>query len=72
MAGNKYFKHKDEMKELFLNFIDEPAKSPRRRDGDGIYISYYIGNTTNQLRYSKYNSIRRKEASEADFTGSPL
>jgi Phosphodiesterase/alkaline phosphatase D len=43
--GNKNFKHKRFMQRQFLNFLDEPSQSPRR-EREGIYESYYIGDPT--------------------------
>jgi alkaline phosphatase D len=43
LKGNKYHANKDEAKEIYFDFIDEPENSPRRREGDGIYGSYFIG-----------------------------
>lgn len=41
-AGLEY-PQKEQSKELFLDFWNEPSDSPRRRDGDGIYTSYSYG-----------------------------
>jgi len=40
--GNKYFEHKDLVQQLFLDFLDEPKDSPRRKQ-KGVYVSYYVG-----------------------------
>ncbi len=34
-------KHK--VRELYLDFLDEPKNSPRRTNPNGIYESYYVG-----------------------------
>lgn len=41
-AGLEY-PHKEKSKEIFFDFWGEPQDSPRRREGDGIYTSYYYG-----------------------------
>jgi alkaline phosphatase D len=41
-AGREY-PFKEQSKELFFDFWGEAKDSPRRRDGDGIYTSYYYG-----------------------------
>ena len=40
--GDKNWKLKDESKDIWLEFIGEPANSPRRKQ-EGIYTSYTIG-----------------------------
>lgn len=47
-VGTAYPK-KRESKELFLNFFDEPADSPRRRR-DGVYTSYTYGEAGKRLQ----------------------
>jgi len=39
------FKHKDLTQQLWLDFMDEPADSPRRTR-KGVYESYYIGDSS--------------------------
>jgi alkaline phosphatase D len=41
--GNKYYKDKEYIKNLFLDFIDEPRDSIRRSLNRGIYTSYTFG-----------------------------
>jgi len=41
--GNGYFKEKDLYKKFYLDFIDEPLDSIRRKEGRGIYTSYSFG-----------------------------
>ena len=41
-AGKEY-PFRDQSKDLFFDFWDEPENSLRRRDGDGIYASYLYG-----------------------------
>ena len=43
--AGKYFKHKTLTQQLWLDFIDEPLDSPRRKR-DGIYESYYVGDSS--------------------------
>lgn len=33
------------MKDIFLDFLDEPQGTPRRLSETGIYVSYYLGNS---------------------------
>lgn len=40
--GDKHFKDKEVLQQLWLDFIDEPQDSPRRKQ-KGIYDAYYIG-----------------------------
>jgi len=40
-GGDKNFPHKYEMREAFLDFLDEPVNSSRRQR-EGIYESYLI------------------------------
>ena len=40
--GDRYFIHKKQMQQIWLDFIDEPLDSPRRAR-EGIYESYYLG-----------------------------
>ncbi len=40
--GDKNYKDKEQVKQLYLDFLDEPADSPRR-SRDGVYESYYLG-----------------------------
>lgn len=41
--GNKYSSFKDQIKELYLDFLDEPEHSERRVPNRGIYTSYSFG-----------------------------
>jgi len=41
--GDKHYKDKEQVKQLYLDFFDEPKESPRR-SRDGVYESYYLGN----------------------------
>ena len=43
--GGKYFQHKTLTQQLYLDFLDEPEDSPRRKK-EGIYESYFIGDKT--------------------------
>jgi alkaline phosphatase D len=40
--GDKYYDFKDMMQDLYLDFVDEPRDSPRRKRA-GIYESYILG-----------------------------
>ena len=37
------FVYKKQMKDIFLDFLDEPQGTPRRLSETGIYVSYYLG-----------------------------
>ena len=41
--GNGYFPYKDQMKEIFLDFLDEPKSSIRRTPNRPIYATYVFG-----------------------------
>jgi hypothetical protein len=41
--ANKYFLHKEKIKKHYLDFLDEPLNSSRRKEGDGIYTTYSFG-----------------------------
>src|SRR4051812_5026139 len=41
--GNGYYAHKEISKRFYLDFIDEPIDSERRRLGRSIYTSYSFG-----------------------------
>jgi hypothetical protein len=41
--SNRHFRYKESIKKYYLNFLDEPEDSPRRRIGDGIYTTYSFG-----------------------------
>ncbi|WP_321393486.1 alkaline phosphatase D family protein [Emcibacter sp.] len=69
-AGKDY-PFRDQSKELFFDFWKEPASSPRRRDGDGIYGSYLFGPEEQRiqvilpdLRYNR-DSLRTVTTREA-------
>ena len=47
--GNKHFEYKDEFKELFLDFLNEPKESQRRKQ-PGIYTSYKFGPPNRQVK----------------------
>lgn len=66
--GNKHFKYKEEMKEIFLDFLDEPINSPRRSPGKAIYTTYTFGEMNSyknirvillDVRYNKSSLIER-------------
>ena len=40
--GDKHFRHKRHMQQLWLDFMDEPQGS-KRRTREGVYESYYLG-----------------------------
>ena len=44
--GNKYFIYKDYLKHYFLNFLDEPFDSDRRKQNRGVYETYTFGDKT--------------------------
>lgn len=44
--GNKYYKDKEYIKKLYLDFIDEPEDSLRRALNRGIFTSYTFGDNT--------------------------
>ena len=50
--GNKYFPYKEQMKEIFLDFLDEPKDSHRRQPNKAIYTTYSFGDK------KSYKSIR--------------
>lgn len=41
--GDKYYQYKEKTRTLYLDYLDEPQDSIRRTRPDGIYESYYIG-----------------------------
>ena len=41
--GNGHFPYKDQMKEIFLDFLDEPTSSIRRTPNRPIYVTYVFG-----------------------------
>lgn len=41
--GNKEYLGKETIKQIFLDFLEEPKDSKRRREGTGIYTSYTFG-----------------------------
>jgi alkaline phosphatase D len=47
--GNGSYPHKAESQQLFLNFIEEPEDSPRRKQR-GIYASYVYGEPGKQVK----------------------
>lgn len=72
--GNKHFKYKEEMKEIFLDFLDEPKNSTRRNIGKGIYTTYTFGDMDSyknirvillDVRYNKSSLIE----SDRDMLG---
>lgn len=48
-AGREY-PMKQQSKEIFLDFWQEPSSSPRRRADDGIYTSYMLGQRGQQVQ----------------------
>jgi len=63
--AGKNFPHKDMTQQLWLDFIDEPKESPRRKQ-KGIYESYYIGDSSKikvillDVRYFKEETSKWK------------
>ncbi|KAL4503087.1 hypothetical protein ABPG72_014316 [Tetrahymena utriculariae] len=57
--GDRLHKYKEEMRDIFLNFLKEPKDSIRRTQQDGIYTSYYLGQSKQvklvmlDVRYSR-------------------
>lgn len=49
--ANKYFKHKETVKNWFLNFLDEPLTSKRRTVGKSIDVSYTFGNGHKSVKF---------------------
>ncbi|MBN1569189.1 MAG: alkaline phosphatase family protein [Acidobacteria bacterium] len=47
--GNKHYSKKIESQQLFLDFIDEPKDSPRRKQ-EGVYASYIYGNPGKRIK----------------------
>lgn len=47
--GTRHYIKKAESQQLFLDFIDEPKDSPRRKQ-DGVYASYRYGNPGKQIK----------------------
>ncbi len=47
--GNKHYSKKAESQQLFLDFIDEPQDSPRRKQ-DGVYASYTYGKPAGRIK----------------------
>ncbi|KAL4503086.1 hypothetical protein ABPG72_014315 [Tetrahymena utriculariae] len=43
--GDKNYKYKHEVRQIYLDYIEEPKDSIRRTQPGGIYTSYYLGNT---------------------------
>jgi len=77
-AGKEY-PFRDQSKEIFLDYWDEPKNSSRRREGDGIYTSYLYGPHEKRvhvilpdLRYNR-DSLRAVDslakAKERDLAG---
>lgn len=46
--GNKYFKDKHLMRNIFLDFLEVDKNSKRRTNDGGIYQSYYLTQKKNQ------------------------
>ena len=49
--GNGLFEGKEESKRYFLDFLNEPQSSPRRKPGKGIYETYAYGNGYRSVRF---------------------
>lgn len=47
--GNKHYSKKVESQQLFLDFIDEPKDSPRRKQ-EGVYASYAYGKPGRRIK----------------------
>jgi alkaline phosphatase D len=47
--GNKHYLQKAESQQLFLDFIDEPKDSPRRKQ-EGVYASYVYGKPGHRIK----------------------
>jgi alkaline phosphatase D len=63
--GNKYYKYKESIKELYLNFISEPQNSLRRTVGRGIYTSYSFG-TSPSMGHQNFRIILLDDRYERD------
>lgn len=69
-AANKTYSKKTESQKLFLDFIDEPADSPRRRQ-EGIYTSYLFGVGNKQIKIILLDEryFRDRKGENSDILG---
>lgn len=69
-AVNKTYSKKTESQKLFLDFIDEPADSPRRRQ-EGIYTSYLFGVGNKQIKIILLDEryFRDRKGENSDILG---
>ncbi len=68
--GTRHYVKKIESQQLFLDFIDEPKDSPRRKQ-EGVYASYVYGKPGNRIKIIlldlRYNAD--EPGSESDLLG---
>jgi alkaline phosphatase D len=68
--GNKHYSKKAESQQLFLDFIDEPKDSPRRKQ-EGVYASYVYGEPGKRIKVIlldlRYNADKAEP--DADLLG---
>lgn len=48
--GNKHYPYREESQQIFLDFMDEPKYSTRRRQ-EGIYASYIVGADNRTVKF---------------------
>lgn len=63
---------KYKIKEIYLDFLDEPKNSPRRNNPNGIFESYYIGENKRIkliLLDVRFNRDENNQKNPADILG---
>ncbi|MEA3186604.1 MAG: alkaline phosphatase [Chthoniobacter sp.] len=68
--GGADFAHKSESQKLLLDFLDEPAESPRRKQ-HGVYASHTLGTTGRQVKILLLDGryFREKPGANAEMLG---
>ena len=69
--GDKSFAGKDIVKELFLEFIDEPEESVRRSPGWGLYQDYLITTKETSVHLILIDVRYDYDATTYDILGGP-
>jgi alkaline phosphatase D len=69
-GADKNYSQKKISQQLFLNFIDEPMDSPRRKQ-EGIYVSYVFGTEGKQIKIILLDEryFREREGENSDILG---
>ncbi|KAF0694929.1 Aste57867_14208 [Aphanomyces stellatus] len=70
--GCKTYPYRKESQQLFLDFLDEPANSPRRQQ-EGIYTSYEYGTGDQRVKFILLDNRYHKDpygTKDGDFLGS--